>query len=219
MPVSFLDLAAELRNIVYEAVLIHDRETGRIATVALLRTCRRIHAEAQGLLHAQSRCFLSISSGPKYNHHVNDFVGAVSTLNMRGDCPQPPPYRTTTSQRIIRILPPAMLHTQNIKVCIDVPRSSSRRAGEEESQAIGRFVPALWRFLNSNDKPRHLEVTLVSDEPFAGNVSKAIECFMGLVFLGPHVDLKLEGFDKEVLDFLHELRKETLGTSTGAGMR
>ncbi|CAK4025762.1 Hypothetical predicted protein [Lecanosticta acicola] len=61
-----LDLAAELRNRIYEECLTHDRTRNLTANVALLRTCKKIHSEAQGVFEAES-CF-TISAVFELNH-------------------------------------------------------------------------------------------------------------------------------------------------------
>lgn len=46
-PFRLLDLAAELRNRIYEESLTHDRDRGCTANVALLRVSKQVHAEAK----------------------------------------------------------------------------------------------------------------------------------------------------------------------------
>lgn len=46
-PFRFLDLAAELRDRVYEEAHVHDRSRGLVANVALLRVSKQVHHEAK----------------------------------------------------------------------------------------------------------------------------------------------------------------------------
>ncbi|KAK4498334.1 hypothetical protein PRZ48_010992 [Zasmidium cellare] len=212
MPAGFLDLSAELRNQVYHDALVHDREEGKIATVALLRANRQIHNEAHGVLHAQSTFLISVSP-IKSRHRINKMVGAASSLKFGGDCLALPYYRTTTSERVLRALPQAMLKVSKIKVRIQVPELSRRGSIEVLNQPIDRFTAALWRHLNSDQQKRQLEVTLVNEGCYAGSRSQIADDFIGLAFLGSHVDLKLQLFDEEAVEHVQSLRKAILDTS------
>ncbi|CAK4002610.1 Hypothetical predicted protein [Lecanosticta acicola] len=56
-PFRFLDLAPELRNSIYEFLLVRDpddEDEDATAHPALLRTCKQIYAEGKGILYAES---------------------------------------------------------------------------------------------------------------------------------------------------------------------
>lgn len=214
MPASFLDLTVELRNEIYHEALTHDREKGRIATVALLRTCRQIHSEAQGIFVAQSTFLISVSPVER-RHRISGIIGATSCLQFSGDCLDLPYYRTTTSERVLRALPSASLRVPAVKVQIHVPDKSPRGTTEQLNQPIHRFIAALWRHLNSDDRNRCVDITLINKAAYAGNISSAIEHFSGLVFLGPHVKLTLHHFDEAVVSYVESLRKAMLDSSDG----
>ncbi|KAF2174003.1 hypothetical protein M409DRAFT_48900 [Zasmidium cellare ATCC 36951] len=214
MPASFLDLAAELRNEIYHEALTHDRENGRTATVALLRTCRQIHSEAQGILHSQSIFLISVSP-VECRHQASTMISATSSLKFSGDCLDLPHYRTTTSERELRALPSASLRVPAVKVQIHVADKSPRGRTEQLNQPIHRFIAALWRHMNSDNRDRRVDITLINKTAYAGNTSSAIEHFSGLVFLGPHVKLTMHQFDKTAVDYVESLRKGMLDSSEG----
>lgn len=61
-PFRFLDLAAELRNSIYELTLTHDEQHDPPlhATPALLRTCKQVYSEARNLLYARSTEYVTV---------------------------------------------------------------------------------------------------------------------------------------------------------------
>lgn len=210
MPVSFLDLSAELRNQVYHEALSHDREHGRIATVTLLRTCRQIYKEARGILQAQSTFLISVST-IDCRLRAGEVVSRASTVQLSGDCLPPPSNPTTVMNRIVSTFSSAMLDLSTIRVRIHLPPGID----EDGSEPIRRFTAALTRHLISDDRKRHVEVTLVNKEMYDGNQIVAIVDFSSLMYLGPQVDLKLNGLEDCVATYVQRLRKGILETSTG----
>lgn len=87
MPINFLSLPSELRNTIYELVLLDDkpiypwarRNHTRNLTPGLFRTNKTIHHEATPLFYAQNTFELTLLQ-PRYPH-ISDFFSQIGPTN------------------------------------------------------------------------------------------------------------------------------------------
>lgn len=61
MTFRFMDLPPEMRNLVYENLLIRDPSSSRSAFTTVLRTCRQVYDEAHGIFLAENALRLNVS--------------------------------------------------------------------------------------------------------------------------------------------------------------
>ena len=83
---DFMNLPPEMRNLIYEHLLIHDKATNRKASTAIIRTNQQVYREAQSFLLAESTLSLHASF---LTGDVGDGVvtGDIGTLNYKFGSP------------------------------------------------------------------------------------------------------------------------------------
>lgn len=149
-PFRFLDLAAELRNNVYEQALTHDRAHGIIAAAGLLRTCRQVYSESKEILYAQSTFTITATSISPPNIAV--VLGGDMTRTSIRDLP---------TIGIFRALPRRLLELTRLHVQLDFKPDERGILWNTRTMNVSLF--ALVDLLNADGRPRRLEVSMKQD--------------------------------------------------------
>ncbi|KAK4498235.1 hypothetical protein PRZ48_010892 [Zasmidium cellare] len=154
-PFRILDLAAELRNNIYEHALTHDRSNGITATVGLLRTCRQVYSESKAIFYAESTATITVRLSHQPHHGGTKNVTSVV---LAGDMTNASLLHEPT-MALFRGLPQHLVEVPRIHIQLDfdvAPRGSRPLDGCE---AVNRFLYALSDLLNSDRRPRRLDVS------------------------------------------------------------
>lgn len=151
-PFRFLDLAAELRNNVYEQALTHDRAHGIIAAAGLLRTCRQVYSESKEILYAQSTFTITATSISPPNIAV--VLGGDMTRTSIRDLP---------TIGIFRALPRRLLELTRLHVQLDF--EPDERGIVWNTRTMNMSLFALVDLLNADGRPRRLEISIKQDLP------------------------------------------------------
>ncbi|KAF2174002.1 hypothetical protein M409DRAFT_48899 [Zasmidium cellare ATCC 36951] len=151
-PFRLLDLAAELRNRIYEESLTHDRDRGCTANVALLRVSKQVHAEAKGIFRELSTFTITVTPGTAHYEYGIEF---------KGDLTASIPEERSSALRIHELLTRQILRTPRVKINLRLVDYShdTRIKIFLNQEGANRLLYALVHLLNSDISKRKLTVT------------------------------------------------------------
>ena len=202
-PFRFLDLAAELRNNIYELTLTHDEQHDPPlhANPALLRTCKQVYDEARDLFYAKSTLHVTVECT------AIDHDPLSTTTRILGNGFDP-----TT-----RIASPSLL-----ELCGAFPRHATEigtlrvttrlARGFATTLSVGYYVFAVVnRFfyaLHHHYRRGRLELTLESPECIqTEGACTPWELFWPIAKVNPDVELHLARFDVDIEQRIMSLRR------------
>lgn len=214
--VGFLDLAAEMRNAIYELALTHDRARGRTASVALLRTCKQVYSEARDVLHAQANVQVDLSLQLEADYSRER---SIRTCKIGGDL-QGTIWGDAPLHEL-RIIWPACLgrvHGLTIWISIDVS-AHFLRISSNNYAIINRVLYSLAVFLAENNvKGRTIAVdikdTRINRLVYNTDPATLEKVFYPLANIPRTVNLQFGAYFNAIQQSLNNLRLDTIEETT-----
>lgn len=133
----FMDLPPEMRNNVYEYLLVRDASSSRSAFTAVLRTCRQVNREARGIFWVENSIRLRVALPLYDSHSVHGCVeGDLGRINFHTDASRG--WKILTGRAM------ALSSVHRVHVDLYFGPSIGGRKNEEKSRSLlDRFLRVL----------------------------------------------------------------------------
>lgn len=123
-----MDLPPEMRNLVYENLLIRDVSSNRSASIAVLRTCQQMYREAHGIFLAENSLRLVLFLFDLWGR----IEGDIGTLGYDNSGRR---YRDSWSQTAVRLS-----SAHNFDICLDFDRITGWNSEKELIEILHGFL-------------------------------------------------------------------------------